>query len=485
MTLKIRYILLAIILPFSIKGQYSYQWTKFFGSDTLLEATSIGYTTSGDIIIAGIIRNNGTHTLIQKITQQGEILWTKSISHHKTAVPSKIIVMPDSSIIIAGYMLDWEENNENVWLAKLDSNGTLLWERFFFQFGYSYATDIKPTPDNGFVISANKFNPTDNSFDWLILKTNSLGLLKWYKTSGTPYNDNINALAVLPNNTYAVAGYVSVNNGAQKIMAISIYDSLGQEISYNEFKNLGFSEAMDITATRDTSLIITGYTIDSLYKHDIVVIKLNKQADTLWQKTFKMPFRQIPFSIIEAYDNTYVLAYNLLTGEIPYSDIGILQLDPNGNIIFSRLIRRSSDDFIAQLVEQPDNSLALLATNFVIGQGWVISLSKWNSLLTSDMWFMFPRKKVIAINQNHINIKACIKSYMKPSQVVVYHNNSIVDTITNFTLLQNRHCPFAMNIDIKLSLGINVIKFETTDYKGFKFIRKRVIIYIPLPNKTW
>ncbi len=482
---KIRYILIALFVPLCIHAQYSYQWTRLFGSDTLMEATSIGTTISGNIIIAGITRHNGTHTLIQKLSPQGQIIWSKALYYHRTAVPVKLLVQPDSSIIIAGYMRDWDEGKENIWLARLDSNGTLLWERMFFQFGYSQATDLKKTLDNGLLITANQFIEKDNAFDWLVIKTDSLGLLQWYHTSGTPYNDNLNAAAVLPDNRYAVAGYVSINSGGQKVLALSVYDNQGNELAYNEFKNLGFSEAMDITATSDTSIVVAGFTVDSLYKHDIVIIKLDEWTDSIWTRVVHMPLRQIPFSVIEAFDHTYVIAYNLLNGEMPYSDIGILQLSPEGNIIFSRLMRRPGDDFIAQLIEQRDNSLALLATNFIIGHGWVISLSRWNSMMTSDLWFIFPRKKIIAFSQEHINIKACVKSYMMPRQVAVFVNNTPVDTITNFALTQDHRCAFTFSTDLKLRLGVNVVKFETTDYKGFKFIRKRVIIYIPLPNKTW
>ena len=485
MKLRIRYILLLFFAPFVLNAQYSYQWTRFFGSDTLMEASSIGITASGDIIIAGIIRNNGTHTLVQKISPQGNIIWTRSLYHHKTAVPAKIVTLPDSTIVIAGYMRDWEEPGENIWLAKLDTAGTLLWERVYHQFGYGMAADIKITPDNGFIIAANQFIPQDNAFDWLVIKVNSFGLIQWYRTSGTRYNDNLNAVAVLPDNYYAVAGFVTQDDGAQKVMALSVYDSTGNEVAYNEFKHLGFSEAMDIIATHDTNLVVTGFRVDTFYKHDVVVIKLNHWADTLWEKTFHMPLRQVPFSMIQAFDHTYVIVYNVLTGEMPYADIGILQLDPDGNIIFSRLLRRLSDDFIAQVIEQQDNSLALLATNFVMGRGWVVSLTKWRSLLTSDLLFLFPKKKIIATKQRNITIRACVKSYMKPQKVDIFVNNKRVRTITNFSLTQNRQCAFAFSTDLMLRLGMNVIRFETTDYKGYKFIRKRVIIYVPLPNKTW
>ena len=485
MSLKISYILLALFIPFVVKAQYSYQWTRFFGSDSLIEATSIGITKAGNIIVAGTIQGNGIHTLIQKVTPQGLILWNKSISNHTTTIPSKIIVLPDSSIVVVGTMRDWDEREENTWLAKLDTSGALLWERTFPQFGQSQATDIKQTPDRGFIITANQFIPQDNAFDWLVIKTDSLGMVKWYRSSGTPYDDNLNAVAVLPNNTYAVAGYTTVNKGALKIMAVSVYDSLGREIAYNDFKSLGFSEAMNVTATFDTNIVLTGFAVDSLYKQDIVVMKLSRYTDSIWQKVIHLPFRQIPFSTIEAFDHTYVIGYNLVTSEFPYSDIGILQLDTAGNTIFSRLLRRSTSDFVAQLIELKDNSLALLATNFIIGRGWVVSLTRWKSILTSDLLFLFPRKNIIATTMNVINVKACIKSYMTPQQEVVVVNNQVVDTIKNFTLTQNRHCSFAFDTDVKLHFGLNVIKFETTDYKGYKFIRKRVIIYIPLPNKTW
>jgi len=474
---------LTIVL--SAKAQYSFQWKKFFGYSTLFEASSIALTPEGNILIIGLTRDKGHHTLIQKITPQAEVIWSKSLSNHKTVVSRKVIVLPDSSIVLVGYMRDWEDTKENIWLAKLDSNGTLLWERAYYQFGYSIGVDVKMTKDKGFIIAANKFVVEDNNFDWLVLKVDSLGFIQWYKTSGTRFNDNLNAVAILPNSFYVVGGFVSQNRGGQKVLAVLVYDSLGEEVAYNEFRNLGFSEAMDIIATEDSEIVIVGFKIDSFYLHDIVVLKLDQQTNVIWEKVYNMTLRQIPFSMIQTFNKNFVIIYNILLGEIPYADIGILEIDPQGNIVFSRLMRSNSDDFVAQVTELKDNSLALLTTNFIIGRGWVIGLTKCKSKFSTDLIFLFPKKKFISTKQDLVNIKACVKTYMKPKKIDVYVNNKKIETITNFTLVPQKNCAFAFEIKLKLNFGLNIIKFETTDYKDFKFVRKRVIIYIPLPEKFW
>ncbi len=484
--MRIRSLYIALLLFFIIQAQaqYTYQWEKTFGNSGLVSANSLAIFPSGEIIIVGTLKNNGLHTWIKKISPQGQTLWTKFVENHQTAAPARVVVLPDSSFVIAGYTRNYEDPTDYLWLAKFDSTGTLLWERSFYNLGYAHAQDIRPTPDKGFIIAANIFSQ-QNPSDWLIVKTDSLGFIQWYHQSGTPYNDQANAIAVLNDNSYAIAGFVGLNKGYLKTMAVSIYDSTGYETGYREFKELGFSEAMALTASNDTSLIVAGYTVDSSYRNDIVVLKLNYYGDTLWKTQVKLPFREIPFSVIQAFDKTYIVAYNLLTSEFPYSDIGIIQLSPDGQVIFSSLVKQTGDEFVAQLIENKDNGISILATNHTMAQGWKISLTKCKSKLTTQLKFIIPHSALTATSHNKAVIKACITSYMKPKKLVILHNGQPVDTITRFDILQDKKCQFAFDAEFKLKFGINVFTFVLTDYKSYKIIRKRTIIYIPLPGKIW
>ncbi len=480
---------LAYIIAFFLANvafaQYKFQWTKFFGNDSILEATSIGLTKSGSIIIAGTSNNYGIHTWIKKISADGSLQWTNFFSRYPTVVPNSLYVNDDSSFVIAGYNQVKENSHTYVWLAKFSPSGTLLWERAYYNFPDSYGIKVKGTKDKGYIIAANYAQPPTYQYDWLIIKTDSLGFVRWAKTTGTPYDDQVNDLAVLPNNTYAVAGYNRYDKGKTKVMSVSFFDSTGFETQFAKFRSFGWSEATAITATPDTGVVVTGFFQNGYNKNDIFVIKLDSLADSLWSTTLPIPFSEIPFSIIRTFDGNYVLAFTLWTAEFPYTDLGIAQITNNGKLRFLRLLRRNSDDFVAQLVEGKDNGIYMLATMYIYGEGWKVGLIKCESTEKSDLVFIKPQKNLITSAQPELTLKACVKGYKIPKQVIIYNNSQPVDTVKNFKITGQPQCPFYFETQVPLQLGYNNIILKVTDYKDFTFKRKRTVIYIPVPRRRW
>ncbi len=467
------------------RAQYKFEWENRYSNDTTFYAKALTLGPSNEIFITGILRNGHNHAWIKKLDDSGRVKLTIIYSRYKACVPNSITTTPDSSVVIAGYARTSENDEKNIWVAKFDLSGRLLWERVFRQFGNSYAVKVISTSQNDLIIAANTAEAPFKPNDWLILKLDSLGFIKWKKQSGSPYDDKVDDLALLADGSYAMSGFYRTDKGRMKVAAVSIIDSSGNEIYFKNFYQLKWSEATAITGTQDTNLVVTGYFKNLFDRNNIFLQKISPYGDVLWADTLQMPYQIIPFSLIEAFDKSLVLAFTLWKGEFPYTDLGIAQYTPEGKLKFLRLMRRGSDDFVAQLIESKDNGIYLLASVYVYDLGWVVSLIKCATTKKSDLYFLTPKKKLTAFYKDSLLFKVCIKGYEVPQKVVIKRNGKIIDSVTTFRITGEDKCPFYFEKKLPLKFGYNHFIFRVTDYRGYIFERKRTVIYTPLPFRKW
>ncbi len=483
--MKFIYIYIALLLFTGVcRAQYKFEWENKYSNDTIYYAKALTLSNSNKIFITGILRNGQNHLWIKKLDDSGRVELTIIYNRYKETVPNSITTTPDSAIVVAGYAQTEESEGRNIWVAKFDFSGRLLWERVFKQFGNSYAVKIISTPQNELVLAANTASSPYQQNDWLIIKLDSLGFIKWKKQSGSPYDDKVDDLALLADGSYVMSGFYRIDKGKLKVAAVSIVDTTGNEIFFKNFKELNWSEATAISGTQDSNFVVTGF-FNLNGKNNIFLQKITPYGDVIWADTLQMPYQIIPFSLIQAFDKTLVLAFTLWKGEFPYTDLGIAQYTPEGRLKFLRLMRRGSDDFVAQLIESKDNGIFLLSSMYVYDLGWTVSLIKCATTKKSDMYFLSPRKNLTAFYKDSILFRVCIKGYKVPKKVVVKRNGKVIDSVSTFRITGEQKCPFYFEKKLPLKFGYNHFIFIVTDYKGFIFERKRTIIYAPLPFRKW
>ncbi|MGC4128035.1 MAG: T9SS type A sorting domain-containing protein [Bergeyella sp.] len=208
----------------------SIQWQKSLGGSQYDYGNAIQLTTDGGYIIAGstqsndgdVTGNHGTYTddaWIVKLDSNGTIQWQKALGGNDSDYAKSIQCTQDGGYILAGYTYsyrgDYEGFNDtsDYWIVKIDSNGTLQWQR---SIGGSYtdiANAIEPTIDGGYIVVGRSTsldgNITGNlgkNDAWLV-KLSGSGAIQWQKSLGGSQNDYGNAVHQTADGGYIIAGY--------------------------------------------------------------------------------------------------------------------------------------------------------------------------------------------------------------------------------------------------------------------------------------
>ncbi|MBI3500792.1 MAG: PKD domain-containing protein [Bacteroidetes bacterium] len=218
---------------FKIDSVGNLKWQKCLGGSSDEDSHTIVPTNDGGFVIAGHSDSNdgdvGTtkgldDEWIVKIDSVGNIKWSKTFGGSNDDVAFYLTQTSDSGYAVIGYTNsnDGDVTNNHggmdEWLIKLDSAGNLKWQKTFGGSSGDYGTRILTSPDNGFVL-AGYSNSTDGdvtgnhgSFDYWILKTDSIGNLQWENSFGGSGLDDAYALSPAYNG-YVISGYTNSNDG--------------------------------------------------------------------------------------------------------------------------------------------------------------------------------------------------------------------------------------------------------------------------------
>ena len=136
-----------------------------------------------------------------KISEFGDLIWEKSFGGDQVDEARAISQMADGNYLVVGDTrssnLDISQNNgaADLWVIKISSDGSLLWEKTLGGSNFDVARSISKTQQNDFLIAGSSrssdgiFINNNGQNDALLLKINSNGYLQWQKTIGGPEID--------------------------------------------------------------------------------------------------------------------------------------------------------------------------------------------------------------------------------------------------------------------------------------------------------
>ncbi len=185
------------------------EWTKTFGGSEIDDGWSVQQTLDGGYIIAGMTVSFGagnTDAYIIKTDASGETIWTKTFGGPNWDDARSVSRTMDGGYIFTGHTESFGLGCD-VYLVKINSSGDTLWTKTYGGMpGGAEGNVIKETFDNGYIIAGYTITST-NEGDIYLIKTDSLGNLKWHKTIGGLWEEEAYAIQQTSDSGYIIAGF--------------------------------------------------------------------------------------------------------------------------------------------------------------------------------------------------------------------------------------------------------------------------------------
>ncbi len=328
------------VVKLTYDGTLSWQKCLGGGSDDL--AYSIQQTADGGYIVAGYTESNdgdvsgnngGRDFWVVKLTYDGTLSWQKCLGGTSDEIAYSIQQTADGGYIVAGHTTSNDgdvfgnHGNNDFWVVKLTSDGTLSWQNCLGGTRSEYAYSIQQTADGGYIVAgetlSNDGDVSGNhgSYDFWVVKLTSDGTLSWQNCLGGTSIDVAYSILQTADGGYIVAGHtysndkdVSGNHGGRDFWVVKLTSD--GSLSWQKCLG-GVSDdlAYSIQQTADGGYIVAGHTTsndgDVFGNHgnnDFWVVKLTSNAILSWQKCLGGGSDDLAYSIQQSTDGGYIVA---------------------------------------------------------------------------------------------------------------------------------------------------------------------------------
>lgn len=381
-------ILLSITLSFTFLNTSSaqvpaIQWQFSLGGT--LDDNGLGCsrqpTPDGGYILCGRSNSNdgdvtGHHgtasepdAWIVKLDTNGYIDWQHSYGGTLNDIASDVINTSDGGYIFCGitYSSDGDvtgnHSTGDVWVVKLDVNGTIQWQQSYGGPGEEFGYSIIENNNGGYIVNAyTTANGGDVTGyhglqDMWVFKIDVTGALLWQKClGGTNFEGSLrNSISiendggiVVCGSTLSTNGDVSFNHGATDMWLVKI-DSLGVLLWEKTFGGTGNDVANCLTKTADGGYLIAGSTFspvsgDVTFRYgntqdeDLWMVKTDSATNKQWVKTLGGTGAEQAFAVSELATGGYYLLGNTssnnfdVTNYHGFNDYWFMKIDTVGNL---------------------------------------------------------------------------------------------------------------------------------------------------------
>ena len=166
----------AWIIKLDSKGNIAWDTTYSGGKYNYFKANCIIQTTDGGYAVAG---STGalSDVCITKLDSQGNIVWDRTYGGSDDDEAHSIIQTTDGGFMVAGFTRSKGSGRADFWIIKLDSKGTLVWDRTY---GGSYedeAHSLIQSTDGGFMVAGSSKSKGAGWYDVWIIKLDERGNL--------------------------------------------------------------------------------------------------------------------------------------------------------------------------------------------------------------------------------------------------------------------------------------------------------------------
>ena len=488
---------------------------------------------------------------VWKMDEKGTPEWQKSFGGDGVDVLQSVKLANDGGFILAGTSSssisgDKKEvckGQEDFWIIKLDAKGNEIWQRTIGGSGQEKLLSIAQTKDGGYILggtsSSNTAEPDEKgvidkygksedsrgSLDNWVVKLDTKGEIKWQKTLGGQYVDELKSIEQTNDKGYIIGGYsnspisgdkTQENFGLNDYWIIKL-DEDGNELWQHTLGGDQDDTLFALTQTNDGGFIVGGNSnsgaTNSKSKSnqdgaDFWVLKLDKTGTIEWQETYNYGEKDVLTSIVENVDGTFLIG-GYAQGEAGSGKLGVgsktphpsgtplkegkdkegindyiaLKIKANGEEIWTQTVGSKGDEILKKLFETRDGGYILAGTSILPSGGVAESRGgssndRKSTMGGSDFWIVKLRDKEKKIKEKE-KIEAIPNPAISYTNVIVTYEYQ-KGTATLFDLsgrtMQTIKLTGEKTIPVDLSnlpQGIYLIEVKTNvSTDGVKVIKK-------------
>ncbi len=340
--------------------------------------------------------------------QNYELSWQRCYGGSNDDAAYDMINVDNGYMIVGGTGsnngdISYNHGGGDGWLVRIDTNGNILWERTYGGSNGDWFDKIVPANNNTFYLLGISWSsdgdisndPYPDSPDIWIVKVDSIGNIIWYKILGTPYGDYFWNAAITLDDGVLVSGGVSGPGGDVSTFYggdDSWYSKISSDGDIEWDYTIGTDwadQGMAAIQTSDGGYLLSSTSIflsndssgnitctpHSYGWNEGVLFKLDSSLNIQWQRCYGGSDSDLLPNILEVEDG-YIFAGSTQSNDgdvsgwhpgynhlgYPNSDIWIVKIDYEGNIIWQNCYGGSGGEYAKTIIPNEDNGFSVFGS---------------------------------------------------------------------------------------------------------------------------
>ncbi len=355
------------------RGQIAFGGTQSEQAFSIVQTRDGGYATAG-YTQSFLFPGSTQSVYVVRFDAKGEVKWSKVIGGSGIDQAYSIVQSRDGGFAVTGYTNSFARGTEEVWVIKLDSNGTLKWSESIGGSAADQGKCIIQTRDGGYAIGGYSTSfGSGGPGDFYVIKIDSNGVGQWTETIGGGGDDGVPYTIIQSKDGgYALAGYtLSYGAGNADVYVVKL-DSAGN-LKWTRTVGGPLGDAgYSICETYDKGYAITGYEAETTFgagSDDVYLIKLDSLGNLLWTKTLGGTKNDQGWSIIQSKDSGLVIAGFTASFGAGSQDIYLAKTNASGTLLWDRAVGGLPTDYGYCVVQTHDGGYAVGGYTDTYGQG--------------------------------------------------------------------------------------------------------------------
>jgi outer membrane protein assembly factor BamB len=268
-------------------------------SEKLRQLTGFAKTGDGGYLLSGLIPASGYDRNIRlvRVDQDGQIVWEKTVEKAADAISCYLAQTTDGGYVLAA-SINRPDNMTDMYLAKLDQDGQVKWDKTISGSGYEYAQAVRQTADGNIVLLGRDIKLDDEyryNGDIYLAKVDPAGQTIWEIRHETGGNTTGQSLVETPDGGLVVAGNERTISHFREGIGLGYLlkvDQAGEKVWEKTLPgDTRTSGIRDIQLTKDGHLLVSGYVLYNdinmnASKSDEYVACLDQDGNSAWEKVF-------------------------------------------------------------------------------------------------------------------------------------------------------------------------------------------------------
>ncbi|MFZ0544957.1 MAG: PQQ-binding-like beta-propeller repeat protein [Candidatus Promineifilaceae bacterium] len=352
-------------------------------ASTFVDATSLYdavKTSDGRFVVAGDYGSgpNSFNGFLAKLDLDGTILWQKAYvdSENDTSKINAIAELSDNSLVAVGEYFIYS-GDTSAYISKFTADGDLVWQLEMGGYFSQKAYDVIPLDDGQFLLAGTDLGEISDG--WLA-RIDADGTVLWQKRYG---NDKVNRFSsgvrtsdgniVLAGTTWKTSSYQS---GDGWLMKVNLNGDILWQKSFDNYWSDFFT---DIVEMENGDLVASGGTNSAFATQYAWAVKFDPNGNLIWQREWPDPDHVIGlYSVVDA-ENGWLIFAGTHYNESPVGWLIALN-EETGVPVWEKVYGSTADsDRFSKIISAGDSDL------FVVGEtesysanrrGWALKVAE-------------------------------------------------------------------------------------------------------------